>query len=87
MEKTSGSHVLVVDDDLNLCRTLREYLRKNDFCVSAINSGRQMLQLIARESIDVLLMEVGLPGEHDLVLIKTERGVGYHFDSPVGAVR
>src|SRR5262249_15436502 len=61
-----------VDDDTTLCHRLGDYLRENDFRVTAVNSGKEMLELIAKEAIDLLLMEVGLPGEDGLAL--TRRG-------------
>jgi DNA-binding response OmpR family regulator len=69
----AGSHVLVVDADTDLCHSLGDYLRKNAFRVTAVSTGRQMLELIAEEAIDLLLMEVGLPGEDGLALTKTVR--------------
>jgi two-component system OmpR family response regulator len=71
--QTSSSHVLVVDDDMNLCRQLSDYLGKNDFQVTAVNTGKQMLELIRRDGIDLLLLEPGLPGEDGLKLTKAIR--------------
>ena len=69
----AGSHVLVLDADMALCHSLEDYLRKNDLRVTAVTTGKQMLELIAKEAIDLLLMEVGLPGEDGLALTKTVR--------------
>ena len=71
--ETASCHVLVVDDDVTLCQGLGDYLRKNEFRVTAVNTGKQMFDLIAHEAIDVLLMKVGLPGEDGLTLTKTVR--------------
>jgi DNA-binding response OmpR family regulator len=71
--QTSSSHVLVVDHDMNLCRQLCDYLGKNDFQVTAVNTGKQMLELIRRDGIDLLLLEPGLPGEDGLKLTKAIR--------------
>jgi DNA-binding response OmpR family regulator len=70
---TAGCHVLVADDDVTLCHKLGDYLRKNEFRVTAVNSGRQMLELIAEEAIDLLLMGVRLPGTDGLALTRTVR--------------
>ena len=53
---TTSSHVLVVDDDLDICNQLRQYLGSNDFQVTAVNTGRQALELLLCEAIDVLLL-------------------------------
>ena len=71
--QTSSSHVLVVDHDMNLCRQLSDYLGKNDFQVTAVNTGKQMLELIRRDGIDLLLLEPGLPGEDGLKLTEAIR--------------
>jgi len=71
--ETAGYHVLVVDDDVTLCHRLGDYLRKNDFRVTAVNSGKQMFELIAEETIDLLLMGVRLPGTDGLALTRTVR--------------
>src|SRR6266403_6096344 len=71
--QTSSSHVLVVDHDMNLCRQLSDYLGKNDFQVTTVNTGKQMLELIRRDRIDLLLLEPGLPGEDGLKLTKAIR--------------
>lgn len=69
----TSSHVLVVDDDLNICSQLSDYLGKNDFRVTAVNTGKQMLELLAREAIDLLLLEPLLRGEDGLQLTKAAR--------------
>jgi DNA-binding response OmpR family regulator len=68
-----SSHVLVVDDDLDICSQLRDYLGKNDFRVTAVNTGKQMLDLLAREAIDLLLLEPRLRGEDGLQLTRAAR--------------
>src|SRR6266404_6625266 len=72
MEMTC-SHVLVVDDDLDTCNQLRDYLGRNDFRVTAVNTAKQMLDFIAREAVDLLLLEQRLPGEDGLQLTRTVR--------------
>ena len=72
MEMTC-SHVLVVDDDLDMCNQLSDYLRKNDFQVTAVNTARQMLDFIAREAVDLLLLEPRLRGEDGLRLTRIVR--------------
>jgi two-component system, OmpR family, response regulator len=71
--ETAGCHVLVVDDDVSLCQRLGDYLQKNDFRVTAIHSGKEILELIAEEAIDLLLMGIRLPGTDGLALTRTVR--------------
>ena len=67
------SHVLVVDDDLDMCNQLSDYLGRNDFRVTAVNTAKQMLDFIAREAVDLLLLEPRLRGEDSLRLTRTVR--------------
>ena len=72
MEMTC-SHLLVVDDDLDICNQLSDYLGRNDFHVTAVNTAKQMLDFIAREAVDLLLLEPRLRGEDGLQLTRTVR--------------
>lgn len=70
---TTNSHVLVVDDDRDLCNLVSEYLGQNDIRVTAVSSGKQMLEVIGREAIDLLLLDLRLPGEDGMQLARTVR--------------
>ena len=67
------SHVLVVDDDLDMCNQLSDYLGRNDFRVTAVNTAKQMLDFMEREVVDLLLLEPRLRGEDGLRLTRTVR--------------
>jgi two-component system, OmpR family, response regulator len=68
-----ASHVLVVDDDEHVCNLVCEYLGQNDFRVSAVSTGKQMLEKIGTEAIDLLLLDLRLQGEDGLRLARTIR--------------
>lgn len=71
--ETATSHVLVVDDDQSVCSLVSEYLAQNDFRVSAVSTGKQMLEMIGCEVIDLLLLDLRLPGEDGLRLARSVR--------------
>jgi two-component system, OmpR family, response regulator len=68
MTTTTGSHVLVVDDDPNVRNQVSEYLGQHEFRVTAASSGKQMLEIISREVIDLLLLETRLRSEDGMRL-------------------
>ena len=70
---TVGSHVLVVDEDAEVCGRVSEYLGRHDFRVTAVNTGKQMLEVIGREAIDLLLLEPRLRGGEGLGLTRSIR--------------
>ena len=65
------SRVLVVDDDLEMCGMLREYLSKEQFDVALAHDGDAALQAIAAQRPDIVLLDVSMPGPGVLEVIKT----------------
>src|SRR5258705_8987479 len=67
------SHVLVADDDLSMCAQLSDYLGSYDIQVTVVNTATQVLDFIAGEVVDLLLLDPRLPGEDGLRLTGTLR--------------
>lgn len=53
--------VLLVEDDLDLAEPLREELSQEGFSVLHARTGREGLQLLQREPVDVAVLDVMLP--------------------------
>jgi two-component system OmpR family response regulator len=66
-------HILVIDDDPSIRDLVTEYLGDNDMRVSAAASGREMFDLIDREAIDLVLLDLRLPGEDGMQLARRLR--------------
>jgi two-component system OmpR family response regulator len=66
-------HVLVVDDEADVRDLVTEYLSKNDIRVSAVTCGRDMFEAFDRESIDLVLLDLRLPGEDGMQLARSLR--------------
>lgn len=60
------AHVLVVDDDAAVCALVKEYLSQNDFRVTTVETGKQMMEVLAAEAIDLVVLDLGLRGEDGL---------------------
>lgn len=56
-----GLRLLVVDDDLSVCRSLKDLLQKERCVVETATSGRQALELLEREKFDLVLSDVVMP--------------------------
>lgn len=56
-----GIRVLVVDDEPAILATVAPLLRSRGYEVSTAMGGRAALDLIARESPDVIILDLGLP--------------------------
>lgn len=73
MNVPTAPHILVIDDDPDIRDMVIEYLSKNDMRVSAAKSGREMFEVIDREAIDLVLLDLRLPGEDGMQLARTLR--------------
>jgi len=66
-------HVLALDDDPDVRNVLVQYLGAQDLRITAVASGREMLQVIADEPVDLLLLDLRLSGEDGLTLARRVR--------------
>ena len=73
MNTSAAPHILVIDDDPSIRDLVIEYLTRNDMRVSAGVSGREMFEIIDRVAIDLVLLDLKLPGEDGMQLARTLR--------------
>jgi two-component system, OmpR family, response regulator len=71
--ETAPAHVLVVDDDAAVCALVTEYLSQNDFRVTAVSTGKEMMEVLANEAIDLVVLDLKLRGEDGLHLARRLR--------------
>ena len=66
----SSSRLLVVDDDPELRELTQAYLMKNGFIVNTVESSVGMDEFLATNDVDLLILDLMLPGEHGLAIAK-----------------
>ena len=66
----SSSRLLVVDDDPELRELTQAYLMKNGFIVDTVESSMGMDEFLATNDVDLLILDLMLPGEHGLAIAK-----------------
>ncbi len=66
-------HILIVDDDLDIRELLAEYLQKNGFRVTTAANGKQMRAVLERMPVDLIVLDLMLPGEDGLALCRDLR--------------
>ena len=69
----SADHILVVDDDAEIRQLLGDYLRKNGYLATAVADGRAMRQALSRTRIDLIVLDLMLPGEDGLSICRRLR--------------
>jgi two-component system OmpR family response regulator len=67
-------HLLIVDDDREIRGLLAQYLEKHDFRTTAVADGKEMRRVMERSHIDLLVLDLMLPGEDGLSLCRELRG-------------
>jgi DNA-binding response OmpR family regulator len=63
-------HIIVVEDEAAQRALLVDYLGKQNFRVSAAESGPALRKLVERELPQLVLLDVGLPGEDGFALAR-----------------
>lgn len=66
-------HILVVDDDSEIRSLLEQFLSKNEFRVTTAKDGVEMRNALEHGSIDLVVLDVMLPGESGLELCRNLR--------------
>jgi two-component system phosphate regulon response regulator OmpR len=74
MSKASTQKILVVDDDQRLRDLLRRYLTENGFTVYTADGAAAMNKLWLRERFDLLILDLMMPGEDGLSVLRRLRG-------------
>ena len=65
-ESADLEHLLVVDDDPEIRELTQEYLQQQGFHVAAVASGEEMDAYLSEHDVDLLILDLMLPGEHGL---------------------
>ena len=73
---SAGAHILVVDDDPQITAILLRYLQGNGYRGSAAHDAAAMRSAIASDSVDLILLDLGLPDEDGLELLRELRRSG-----------
>lgn len=74
MTRTGPQKILVVDDDPRLRDLLRRYLGDNGFTVITADGAQSMNRLWMRERFDLLILDLMMPGEDGLSIMRRLRG-------------
>jgi two-component system KDP operon response regulator KdpE len=73
---TASLRVLVIDDEPAIRRFLRTSLSAQNYSVLEAEDGETGLAMLQRNAIDVLVLDLGLPGVDGLEVLKTLRDGG-----------
>jgi two-component system OmpR family response regulator len=75
-------HVMIVDDDREIRELAGSFLRKNGLNVTLAADGRQMRSLLENLTVDLIVLDIMMPGDDGLVLCRELRS-GKHRRIPI----
>ncbi len=67
-------HVLAIDDDPSMRQMIEDYLGDNEIRVTTLSSGRDIDDVMARDTVDLLILDLKLPGEDGMQIARRLRG-------------
>ena len=71
MDRTD--HILIVDDDAEIRALLGRYLQKNGLRATAVADGRAMWKALEAGRVDLIVLDLMLPGDDGLTLCRNLR--------------
>ena len=80
MSSVPQPHVLIVDDDETVRQLIDDYLVQNDFRVSGVSRGAELMGALAGQVIDLVVLDLRLRGEDGMQLLRQLRA---HSQIPV----
>ncbi|MCH4564630.1 response regulator [Halomonas sp. EGI 63088] len=66
-------HIAVVDDEVDMLDVLQDALQDEGYRVSALRSGQALHELIARDPVDLIVLDLKLAGENGLQVARDIR--------------
>jgi len=70
---SSTQSVLIVEDDQQTRDLISRYLREHAFTVGAVTSGKEMDRYLSQNKVDLIVLDLMLPGEDGLSLCRRVR--------------
>jgi two-component system OmpR family response regulator len=66
-------HLLIVDDDAEIRQLLGQFLQEHGFHVTLAKDGKEMFEVFAEHSFELIILDLMLPGDDGLTLCRKLR--------------
>ena len=53
--------ILIVDDDLNVCKSMSLVLRKRGYAVTTVNDGLDAIEKVKKRPFDKIFLDIKMP--------------------------
>ena len=75
-DDSSAGRIIIVEDDLDLCETLRRALMREGYQVSLARDGAEGLSMIRNRPYDLAIIDLVLPQMGGMRMLEELRGLG-----------
>ena len=76
-------HILIVDDDRDIRGLLADYLEKQGLRCTTAADGREMKAALEKHRVDLIVLDLMMPGEDGLTLCRNLRATHAHANTPI----
>ncbi len=73
--KRSGRSILIIDDDREMGALIRKVLRRENYRVQVAHSGQEGILMLRRQSFDLIISDLRMPGISGIELIRTAKKI------------
>jgi DNA-binding response OmpR family regulator len=78
-ERFAMVNILVVEDDINLCKLMGDVLRDGFFTPHLTRSAKEALEVLENVNVDLMITDIMMPGTDGYTLTEELRAAGYDF--------
>ena len=71
-----SGHILIIDDEASLRRTLARILQQASFEVTTAASGQEGLAFLSQQSFDLVYLDIRMPDMNGFEATASQRGAG-----------
>ncbi len=76
-------HILIIEDELLVRWSLETGLRKEGYDVQGVESGEEALVHVEKNDVDLVILDINLPGVTGLEVLETLRAQGHTWPAIV----
>ncbi len=83
MEEKRRKKILIAEDEVELAESLKMLLEKQGYSVAIAHDTRTSLELVQKETVDLIILDLAIPGGGGFSILKEARQGGSNNATPV----
>jgi len=70
-----SKNILIVDDDIQMCKALKESLRRTSYSFEIVHNGSEAIGLLEKKSFDLVISDLRMPKVDGIELLKRSKEI------------